>query len=171
MIDWAPDTFRLLIGAAALWLLKQIKNKATPIYKAIKKLSEVVNRVNDLEIKVSGIDARALILIETDPDPIFVTDVQGNLIKANMSWLVLTGFSDIEHAQGKNYLQAIPVDFLSELEKLSERLIKHQASFEGVIPFQNIKTGVVVKMICRSEPMYDLNKVLLGTLGRLVNNN
>lgn len=167
MIDWAADTFKALIAASALWIAAYLRKRIIPFSLAFQKLIVIVTRVDKLEIKISEIDARALILIETDPDPIFITDTHGNLTKANMSWLVLTGFSDIEHAQGKNYLQAIPDDFLPELEKISNRLEKHQASFEGIIHFKNIKTGELSKRICRSEPMYDLNKVLIGTIGRL----
>ena len=168
MIDWAPYTFRLLIGAAALWLLKQMKNKATPIYKAIKKLSEVVNRVDALELKISIVDAKQLALIEMDPDPIFITDNESNVLYVNMSWLAMTGIRDVDHAKGKGYMQAIAIDYLPEFEKLVTRYLKHDSSFEGYIFFQHILTKEIIKTLCRSEPIYDVNKVLLGSIGRLL---
>lgn len=168
MIDWASDTFKALIAAVALWIAAYVRKKIVPLAKALHKITMVVERVDKLDTKVSEMDARQLALIQTDPNPVFVTDVKGNLIDVNMSWLAMTGFSDIEHARGKSYIQAIPDDFVPTLEKLSERFEKSESSFEGLIPFKNIKTGQRIETICRSEPMYDLNKVFIGTIGRLL---
>ena len=167
MIDWASDTFKALIAAAALWVSAYCRKQAIPLLNSIKKLSVVVNRVDDLELKVSIIDSRALALIETDANPIFVTDVDGNLIHANIEWLELTGFTDLDHAKGKGYMEAIPDDYIVPLEKILKRHSKHETSFECVLIFQHIKTKVRNTRLCRSEPIHDKNKVLLGSIGRL----
>lgn len=167
MIDWASDTFKLLIGAVALWIARFLKKKAIPLWNDLQKLTVVVSRVNALELNVSKIDARQLALIETDVNPIFVTDTESNVLYVNMSWLAMTGIMDVDHAKGKGYMQAIPDDCMIDFEKLVDRYLKHDSSFEGFIIFQHIKTGVRVKTLCRSEPMYDINKLLLGSIGRL----
>ena len=167
-LDYASDTFKGLLLLASGWLAKKFYNTIVPTFKAIGEILKIVDRVDALENKVSGIDARSLALMKTDPNPVFVTDTKGGLSYANMSWLAAMGYSDLEHAKGMNWLQAIPEEHRPRMEKLSEQQLVHRSSYEGTIPFQNIKTLVKFKAICRSEPLFDEDKIWLGTIGRLL---
>ena len=67
-----------------------------------------------------------------------------------------------------NWLQAIPEEHRAMMEKLSEQQLIHRNSYEGIVPFQHIKTMVRFKAMCRSEPLLDEDKIWLGTIGRLL---
>ena len=168
MVDWASDTFKALIAASALWLASYTKKKIIPLYYALMRIKHVSERVDMLEIKVSVMDARQIALMNTDPNPVFTTDIKGGLTFANMAWLAAMGYSDLNHAKGKGYMQAIPEEHREMVEKLTETQITHLASFEGIIPFQHIKTLVRFKAMCRTEPLLDKDNIWIGTIGRLL---
>ncbi len=162
------ETFKALLILAAGWIGRTIWKSIFPFIIIARKFIKIVDRVDVLEIKVSVIDARQFALIKSDPNPVFITDSKGALIYANMSWVSMTGFSDVEHALGKGWAQAIPEEDIEMLEKLSERYEGHPSSFEGVVRFKNLKTGDIIKTMCRSEPMKDNNGTPIGTIGRLL---
>ena len=168
MIDWASDTFKALIAAAALWLASYIRKKIVPVFKALLRIAQVVERVDEIENDVWIVKSKQRAIMATDPNPTYITDCNSDLIYANPAWAEMAGFNSVEDAYGKGYLRAIPNEDVEPLEQMAERQVKHPFSFEGHIRFKNIRTGEIVNTICRSELVFNKDGKWIRTIGRLL---
>lgn len=159
----ASDIFKALLILAATWVARYL----SPFFKAVRKITKVSDRVDELENKVYILDSKLAAGFHTAVDPVFIVDVKGDLVYANPAWQDLTEFSNVQDAYGKGYLRAIPPDDRDSIEEQSERLILHPGSIEMNVIFLTIRTKIIVNTLCRSEPFKNKEGFVVGTLGRL----
>lgn len=168
------SVLRLALIGAVGWIANYIRPKIVPWMKERLRTWKNTERIDALEAEIKVIrvrlhiaESKQMAALHTAPDPIFIMNPGGELVYANPAWGLMTGFTNIEDAYGKGYMQAIPPHDRDEIEKQNERLVEHPGSFEGEIRFRHLRTKDIINTICRSEPVHDDKEKVIETIGRL----
>ena len=166
-MDWkekgAETIFIGMLAFLGSFLVKKVK----PVWKELKRMGGVTDKVDEQSLKIYILEKTLDKLMHTDPNPVFITNRDGELVYANPAWIRMTGFSDATLAYGKGYLRAIVKHDREEMEQMSERLTEHPSSFEGDVRFQHLVTKEIINTVCRSEPIFGVDGEVIKTIGRL----
>ena len=111
--------------------------------------------------------AKQMALVYCAPDPIFISNSQGEVTFVNPAWLNMTGMPTASDAYGYGYIKVVHPINKKSIQDDGELLIKHPSSYENVVIFQHFKTKKAIHTICRSEPIRDEEGNLVETIGRL----
>lgn len=162
--DWAVDTFKGLIAIAVAWLANYLRKQAKPSLLAVRKMSNIVKIIQDIEKQQAINASKFSALIHISRQPVYIIDTTGAVTYVNQAWVDLTGFKDDKDAYGFGYLRAVHSDDRKEIER-------HSSSFNGLVRFRNLKTDQVIICDCVSETFCDDKGKVAGTIGTLYPNN
>lgn len=165
--DWAIDTFKGLIVAGVTWTVIYLKKQAKPLLKSLKKFSKLVDTTDEIKSKVAILESKQVAMWDVIKDPLYTVNDKGEVDYANNAWARMGGLSDPRDGFGFGYMQMIPDEDKDKIEKLSERITEHPSPFEGIVRFQNRQTGKIITTECRTALIYDIDKKVIATIGRL----
>ena len=165
--DWAIDTFKGLIVAGSTWTVIYLRKQAKPLLKTLKKFSKLVETTDELKAKLAVIDSKQVGMWDIIKDPLYTINEKGEVDYANTAWAKMGGLSDVRDGFGFGYMQMIPDEDKDRVEEIAERIIAHPSPFEGIIRFQNKQTGDIITTECRTALIYNIDKKVIGTIGRL----
>ena len=165
--DWAIDTFKGLIVAGVTWTVIYLRKQAKPLIKSLRKFSKLVELTDELKSKIAVLESKQVAAWDILKDPLYTVNIKGEVDYANTSWAKMGGLSDPRDGFGFGYMQMIPDEDKDRVEKLAERITEHPSPFEGIIRFYNKQTGKIIITECRTALVYDLEKKVIGTIGRL----
>lgn len=165
-LELAMKIFEALIIAALLFIGEWLRKKFKPTVKAIKRMSEVSDRVDDLEEKVIMLNGRQHSLIYIDPQPIFIFNEKAEVKSVNPAFLEMTGFTNEKEALGVGFLKAIPKENRQETLSQIDDFVKHGGTFASEIILQNIDTKEIIKTYCRIESIKN-KEVIIEAVGTL----
>ncbi len=164
--DWS-DTFKTAIIAALGWVGQRTVKKLKPAWVLLKKFINLAQTTDQISYTVSLLKNQQLALFHIDKDPIFITNLKGEVTYVNPAFLDLTGFENAEESYGFGYTSAIHPDSRAEHEKLRAELVLHPSPYHGYIKLRNKKTGKVILTVCRTKLVYNLKNELVETIGRI----
>ena len=107
-------------------------------------------KTNEIFEMMSLIGTRVDTSFYLDDKPMFVTNLKGELLRANTAWEDITGGKE-EEMLGLNYMRAIPIEAHPAMNAERERLAANPTPYSGEVPFKNIKTKDVILTYCNTR--------------------
>lgn len=165
--DWAVDTFKALLAAAAMWIANWLRKNAIPYMKELQRYKTLLDRVERLEIELSIEKSKGMAGLYVDPAPVFITNMKGEVIFVNPAWLEMTGLPSEKDAIGFGFMKVIPQEDREALEYQAELLMQHPGTWVGTVRFKHWKSKQIINTTCVTEVVHDRDGRFIETVGKL----
>lgn len=165
--EWAIDTFKVLLVSAITWVVIYLRKQAKPLLKSIKKLSKIIETVDELKNKAAILESKQEGMYDIIREPLFILNEKAEMIYANNAYAKTFGLHDPRDAYGMSWMDLIPEANRVRISQLTELKIAHPSSYDDDVEFEHKITGYIITAQCRTALIFDDDKKFKGTIGRL----
>ncbi len=165
-MEWKEKGLETIFGGVVLFLGSFFVKKAKPVWKELRRMSLLTNKVDELNKKAEITEKRLRALLAASSEPSFICNNEGEIIFVNAAWLEMTGMRKESDALGFGFLAVIPDDDIDDTIRDTKFFIDHPSSSELNVRYQHFVTKEIINTIVRAEPLkYDGE--LFETIGRV----
>jgi len=127
-------------------------------------LRDAVDRVESVVILNQNTQKAILDLLNSG---FFLTDAEGEFVHVNLHWQYLTGINVID-AMGHGWILAVHPDDRVELMEQWDMAVEDGRPFHKKFRIQHVGKHTIKTVYCHTAPLHDLNGVLVGYVGTLM---
>ncbi len=166
-MEWKEKGLEAIYLGAIAFVGSIFLKKSKPVWKELKRMSTITERMDLLTRKVAILESAKLAEYDTSPIPTFIVNTDGELTYANPALGDLLGFSTLDDVHSKGWMRAVPDDNIETVEKITKRLVEHPSSYECNLKLWHIKTKEFIYTKLRIELVTDDKNEIVETIGKL----